>query len=179
VSDHHEPRVRVTDRPGPAVEGVVGGGFRRFNVAQSGVDDSRPLAVVVSDPVTDEVLGGLIGRTSLGLLFIDPVYLPEALRGGGLGARILRLAEDEGRRRGCRAAVLYTISFQAPAFYERLGWQRFGEIACEPPGPAASSSPSRSRKARLRLDRRARLRAMYRVVPRVVRPLRTSKEAEP
>jgi GNAT superfamily N-acetyltransferase len=60
--------------------------------------------------------------------------LPKALRGGGLGSRILAMAEEEGRRRGCRAAVLYTISFQAPEFYKRHGWRVFGEIPCHPPG---------------------------------------------
>src|SRR5438034_86040 len=96
--------------------------------------DTRPLPVVVSDPDTNEVLGGITGRTSLGLLFIDLVFLPDDLRGDGLGSRILRLAEDEGRRRGCRTAMLYTISFQAPGFYARHGWRVFGEIACDPPG---------------------------------------------
>ena len=47
---------------------------------------------------------------------------------------ILQIAEDEGRRRGCRSAVLYTISFQAPGFYERNGWAAFGEVPCDPPG---------------------------------------------
>jgi len=46
---------------------------------------------------------------------------------------MLELAEDEARRRGCRAAVLYTITFQAPGFYERHGYRIFGEIDCHPP----------------------------------------------
>jgi GNAT superfamily N-acetyltransferase len=128
------PRVTVTDAPDARVEAAIGEGLRRYNAEQSGIDDSRPLAVVVSDPGTNEVLGGITGRTSLGLLFIDLVFLPDDLRGDGLGSRILKLAEDEGRRRGCRAAMLYTISFQAPAFYARHGWRVFGEIACDPPG---------------------------------------------
>jgi len=129
-----EPRVIVTDTADARVDKVVGEGLRRYNAEQSGVDDGRSLAVVVSDPDTNEILGGITGRTSLGLLFIDLVFLPDELRGGGLGSRILKLAEDEGRRRGCRAAMLYTISFQAPRFYERHGWRVFGEIACDPPG---------------------------------------------
>jgi len=129
-----EPRVAVTDAPDARVEAAIGEGLRRFNARQSGIDDSRPLAVVVSDPDTNKVLGGITGRTSLGLLFIDLVFLPDNLRGDGLGSRILKLAEDEGRRRGCRAAMLYTISFQAPGFYARHGWRVFGEIACDPPG---------------------------------------------
>jgi GNAT superfamily N-acetyltransferase len=80
------------------------------------------------------VVGGLTGRTSLGLLFVDLFYLPAGLRGGGIGGEILRLAEGEARRRGCRTAVLYTISFQAPGFYQRNGWRVFGEVPCDPPG---------------------------------------------
>jgi GNAT superfamily N-acetyltransferase len=134
TAKRREPRVTVSDAPDARVEAAIGGGLRRFNAEQSGIDDSRPLAVVVSDPDTNEVLGGITGRTSLGLLFIDLVFLPAELRGDGLGSRILKLAEDEGRRRGCRAAVLFTISFQAPGFYARHGWRAFGEIACDPPG---------------------------------------------
>src|SRR5256886_11992358 len=60
--------------------------------------------------------------------------------GTGLGTEVLRMFEDEGRRRGCRSAVLYTISFQAPGFYERNGWRRFGEIPCDPPGTDRKST---------------------------------------
>ena len=86
------------------------------------------------DPRSNLPVGGLTGRTSLGLLFIDLFFLLEELRGGGLGARLLWLAEDEGRRRGCVAAVLYTISFQVPGFYEKNGYRVLGSVACPPPG---------------------------------------------
>lgn len=129
-----EPTLSVIGAHDPEVEGVIGAGLRRFNEAQSGIRDSRPLGVVARDAGTNVVLGGLTGRTSLGLLFIDLLFLPEALRGGGLGRRILRLAEEEAMRRGCRAAVVYTLSFQAPGFYERHGYRVFGTIDCEPPG---------------------------------------------
>jgi hypothetical protein len=36
--------------------------------------------------------------------------------------------------RGCVAAVLYTISFQAPGFYEKNGYRVLGTVACLPPG---------------------------------------------
>lgn len=128
------PEILVTDTVDAAMHDAVGGGLNAFNDAATGISDRRPLAVVARDPATGEVLGGAVGRSSLGLLFVDLFHLPESLRGGGLGTEILRRFEDEGRRRGCRAAVLYTISFQAPGFYERNGWRRFGEIACDPPG---------------------------------------------
>lgn len=92
--------------------------------------------MLVCDPDTGTVLGGLTGRTSLGLAFIDLVYLPVSLRGRGYGTRILQEAEAEARRRGCRAGVLYTITFQAPEFYARHGWEEFGRVECDPPGTA-------------------------------------------
>jgi GNAT superfamily N-acetyltransferase len=61
------------------------------------------------------------GRASLGLLFVDLFCLPQTMRGSGIGTAVLQLAEDEGRRRGCRTAVLYTINFQGPGLL-RAEW---------------------------------------------------------
>ncbi|TAL87227.1 MAG: GNAT family N-acetyltransferase [Rhodanobacter sp.] len=124
----------VTELVSEQVLRVIGGGLDSFNDEVTGYADRRPLAVIVKDPESGDVLGGATGRTSLGLLFLDLFYLPTSLRGEGLGRRVLEMFENEGRKRGCRAAVLYTISFQAPGFYQRHGWRVFGEIACEPAG---------------------------------------------
>jgi len=74
--------------------------------------------------------------------------------GAFLGSGTLALAEEEARRRGCRAGVLYTISFQAPGFYKRLGWRVFGEIPCGPPAPAVSFLPNLFAEAVNRQQRR-------------------------
>ena len=124
----------VTDAVSDQIEEIIGGGLNSYNDEVTGYADRRPLAVLVTDSETGEVLGGATGRSSLGLLFLELFYLPATLRGAGIGAAVLQTFEEEGRRRGCVAAVLYTISFQAPGFYERYGWKRFGEVACEPPG---------------------------------------------
>ncbi len=115
-------------------EKVIGAGLSAFNDEVTGINDRHPLAVVIRDPSTGAVLGGAAGRTSLGLLFINVFHLPKHLRGTGLGSRVLHLVEEEAQRRGCCSGVLLTISFQAPAFYERHGWRRFGEVPCHPPG---------------------------------------------
>lgn len=127
-------RIVVTDTVTPEMQVVIGGGLNGFNDSAVGYADRAALAVVVRDAACDIVLGGAIGRSSLGLLFLDQFYLPPQLRGHGMGTAILAAFEDEGRRRGCVAGVLYTISFQAPEFYERHGWRRFGQVDCLPPG---------------------------------------------
>lgn len=124
----------VTDAPAVEDVALISGALDDFNAQRTGIDDRRPLAVLVRDPEAGGVVGGLIGRTSLGLLFVDLFHLPPPLRGAGIGSEILRQAEAEARRRGCRRGVLYTITFQAPGFYERHGWRTFGEVPSGPPG---------------------------------------------
>lgn len=128
------PAICVTETPATADVALISDALDDFNTEVTGVADRQTLAVLVRDPQTSELLGGLTGRTSLGLLFVDLFYLPTHLRGSGIGSEVLRLAEAEGRRRGCRTAVLYTISFQAPEFYKKRGWRIFGEVPCDPPG---------------------------------------------
>ncbi len=128
------PQIVVADTVTPEVAQVIRGGLEAFNDARTGQPDRLPLSVVACDSTSGAVLGGALGRSSLGLLFLDLLWLPEEMRGNGLGREILGRFETEGVRRGCIAGVVYTISFQAPGFYERCGWQRFGEVASLPDG---------------------------------------------
>lgn len=129
-----KPELLVTDDVTDEMTSIIASGLRAFSRNAAGYTDRRPIAVIARDSSTGTILGGAVGRSSFGMLSLDVFYLPPELRGAGLGTDILKAFEREGRRRGCKAAVLHTISFQAPGFYERNGWTRFGEIACDPPG---------------------------------------------
>lgn len=107
-------------------------GLSNYNQSWTGRSDWRELAVTVKDPGTGAVAGGLLGRTSLGLFFLDLFYLPEQLRGTGVGSTMMRMAEQEAVARGCRQATLLTINFQAPEFYARHRWEEFGRIQSAP-----------------------------------------------
>jgi len=118
----------------PRAEAVVTGGLADYNRETFGRVDTRTLDIFVRDGDSGEIIGGLLGRSSLGLFFLDLFYLPKRLRRGGLGSQLIAQAEEEARRRGCTAALVYTVTFQAPGFYEKHGYRRFGEIACPPDG---------------------------------------------
>ena len=62
-----------------------------------------------ADEVT--VLGGLLGATSYGYLHIDAVFVPDSLRGSGIGRELILIAEEEARKRSCTGAWLDTFSF--------------------------------------------------------------------
>ena len=127
------PIIFLSGERDPQAEAVVSGGLAAFNKAVFGRVDAQTLDVVFRGD-SGEIGGGLLGHSSLGLFFLDLFYLPQPLRGAGLGSRIIALAEGEARRRGCTAAFVYTVTFQAPGFYERHGYRCFGEIACPPSG---------------------------------------------
>jgi GNAT superfamily N-acetyltransferase len=116
-----QARLEVTDAPTTGAEAVIRDGLSDYNLEKAGYRDHRPLAILARDPETGEVVGGLLGGTSFGLLRIDRFFLPQGLRKQGLGTRIIKAAEEEGRRRGCGRALLTTLEFQAPGFYKRQG----------------------------------------------------------
>jgi len=128
------PILILSEAREPQAEAVIRHGLATYNTTRFRPSDNTTLDVLVRKDNSDEVLGGLLGHTSYRLFFLDVFYLPEELRGAGLGSRIIALAEDEARRRGCTAAFVYTVTFQAPEFYERHGYRRFGEVVCPPDG---------------------------------------------
>src|SRR2546423_15157117 len=117
----------LTDTPTDADVKAVADGLNTYNEETNGSYDRPQLAVLVRDPETGKVVGGLTGLTSLGVLFVDMFYLPKDLRGTGLGGEILRQGEGEARRRGSRNGVLDTLWLQPPRVYPKPGWRAVGE----------------------------------------------------
>jgi GNAT superfamily N-acetyltransferase len=81
-----------------------------------------------------EVVGGLVGETHWGWLFVHLLFVKEELRGRGYGHRLMVLAEEEARQRGAKNAYLDTFSFQAPDFYKKHGYEVFGVLEGFPVG---------------------------------------------
>ena len=69
--------------------------------------------------------GGVYVYLHPGWAYIDLVWVDDQERGKGLGRRLMREAENEAKRRGCHSAYLWTQDFEAPGFYEKLGYKQF------------------------------------------------------
>jgi GNAT superfamily N-acetyltransferase len=112
---------------------VIEAGLNQFNFTVSAIRDVRHVAIFLRD-ATGIIHGGLIGIMWGGWLHIKNLWITEGLRHQGYGSRLLRAAEHEGRSADCCGAFLDTFSFQARPFYERHGYQCFGELQGHPPG---------------------------------------------
>ena len=98
-----------------------------------GAATPRLLVIPLRDQ-TESVVGGLWGVTLFRWLQIEMLFVPEAMRGHGVGSALMAAAEAEARTRGCLGINLDTLSFQAAGFYEKLGFRRFGSLDDCPPG---------------------------------------------
>jgi GNAT superfamily N-acetyltransferase len=129
-----DARIAVVEGATDPGNAVILEGLRAYNAAQLGRDARPvPLSVFVRDAHGD-VQGGLIGQMLWDWLYIDKFWLPDSLRGSGLGAAVLAAAEERAIERGCRWAHLQTLEFQALPFYERRGYAVFGVLEGYPPG---------------------------------------------
>ena len=112
---------------------VIGGGINRYNSQHAGDENSQRVCFVLKS-ADDEMVGGVIGVVYWDWFSLDLMWMEEEYRGQGYGHRLLTLAEEEARKRGARHAHLDTFSFQAPAFYEKHGYEIFGELRDFPAG---------------------------------------------
>lgn len=127
--------LHITDAPSEADRQAVLDGLVAFNRSVLGErhQPPMPLAVLWRD-ASGAAVGGAIGRSSGGWVFVELVNLPESLRGQGIGRQVMQGVEDIARARGCIGVYLDTFSFQARPFYEKLGYSVFGTLKGMPFG---------------------------------------------
>jgi GNAT superfamily N-acetyltransferase len=82
----------------------------------------------------DGIVAGICGNTWGGTCELRQFWVEESQRHRGLGTKLFQAAEQEARRRGCTQIVLMTFSFQAPAFYERQGFEVVATVDNHPRG---------------------------------------------
>jgi N-acetylglutamate synthase-like GNAT family acetyltransferase len=104
-----------------------------YNLSHTGITDARLLMIVLRDDSGD-IIAGLHGWTWGGCCEVKTLWVHERMRGTGLGTRLMKAAESEARARGATQIVLSTHSFQAPAFYARLGFAEFARVDACPAG---------------------------------------------
>ena len=105
----------------------------RFNDERVGKDGHTPLNIVEYDG-EGNIIGGIIGGTYWGWMYVDILWVHEDHRKKGIGSRLLSEAEKEAVRRGCHHVHLDTMSWQAPDFYKKHGYEVIGILPDIPKG---------------------------------------------
>ena len=120
------PLALETDDEDEVMQALMAG-MKAFNGAAVPNLNSHKIVAAIRDD-GGKVVGGVIGRLACDSVYMEVVYTDDSVRGTGLGREMMLLAEAEAKRLGAREAWLYTMSFQAKPFYEKLGYTQFGEL---------------------------------------------------
>lgn len=108
---------------------------RKLRPCNTAVSPRSPNAVrldISLDDVEGDVVAGIAAQTFDGWLFIDLLWVDETMRGYGIGRRLVQMAEEIARERGCQNARANTA--QEVHFYEKLGYAVGGQMTQFPSG---------------------------------------------
>ncbi len=104
-----------------------------YNSNLTGQDDGQLFAFSISNDLK-EIVAGISGWTWAHACEIRQLWVHPSLRGQGHGSALLESAEREARSRGCKVIILSSYSFQAPAFYQKYGYELAWRLNDFPPG---------------------------------------------
>jgi len=114
------------DHPSEEDIQVIEDNLSAFNAAQVGKADSKKHAVYLKEG--GEIKGGVVFVCMPQWAYVKLLWVHEDHRGGGYGGRLLNMAEETAKESGCKAVMLDTFSFQAPAFYMKQGYTEVARI---------------------------------------------------
>ena len=114
-------------------QGFLEARLYEHNRAQTGQDDGQFFGFFVRNEL-QEIVAGLSGWTWAHACEIRDLWVHPTLRGQGYGERLLRAAEQEAQLRGCKVILINSYSFQAPAFYQKHGYELAWQLNDFPPG---------------------------------------------
>jgi len=102
--------------------------LRNFNIEQSKGLSTKPETSfnLTLRSETGEVAGGIRSRAFYQSLTVDFLWIDEKFRRMGYGKELMLKVEGLAKEQGCISANTMTYSFQAPQFYEKLGYKTVG-----------------------------------------------------
>jgi tetratricopeptide (TPR) repeat protein len=133
ISEAIRGSLKLIHAPSAAEFGAIYRALDEDTARVAGPAEWRPLAVLLLD-ASGSTVGGLWGRIAYRWLVIEMLFVPGPMRRRGFGSALVRTAEAEARRRGCVGMQVSRFDFQAPSFYENLGFAVFGVHDELPPG---------------------------------------------
>ena len=69
------------------------------------------------------IVGGVITSMLAGIMHLEVLWVDEKFRRQGLGRDLVLAAENLGKQKGYPASQTWTFSFQAPQFYQSIGYK--------------------------------------------------------
>lgn len=112
----------------PDMKAKIDAGFSQHSLETTGRQGRGDLVAFTaydaseSDPENPTFAGAACAQIYWGQLHIKYVLVQPGYRKRGLGKQLVEQALEYGRANQCTFALVETMSFQAPQFYQKLGF---------------------------------------------------------
>ena len=127
--------IRIRTEAASDIETFLAERVYEYNARATGYFDGKSFSAVRRDS-SGAIRAGISGYTWGGCCYISYLWVDESIRGRGMGSALVRAAEVHAATIGARRMLLATHSFQAPAFYQRLGYEQEAVVRDHPSGHA-------------------------------------------
>lgn len=105
---------------------TIGQGLRRHVMIHVGdCYKGTKIKLIIKDQ-EGELIGGVAAWTTLSNLIFDTIWIAEGFRRKGLGRMLMLEMERIARENGCIASQASCFSFQAPDFFQKMGYKILG-----------------------------------------------------
>lgn len=127
------PSIAVHVGEAPEIQAFLDDRLYEYNARATGYFDGESFSCTHHDE-SGGIQAGIFGYTWGGCCHVSHLWVDEAKRGHGIGTTLLAAAEQHAKQKRCRVVFLATHSFQAPGFYEGLGYEVRAVVTDHPLG---------------------------------------------
>lgn len=125
-------RTTLTDHE----QAAVTMGFESDSTSKAAPPYQKQSLKWVATDANGHITAALTAEVLWDWMYIDELWVAEQTRGTGLGKRLMEAAEALAVSEGLEGVWLWTQSWQAEGFYQRLGYQAFTRFENFPKGYA-------------------------------------------
>ena len=129
--------IELSENPSKADSNVIIQGIKSYNknhIANDVVFEKDTTFSVFARDDKGNIIGGIRASAFWNYCIIELLWLSDETRGKGVGSALMEKAESYAIKKGFEYMRTETLSFQAKPFYEKLGYQVFGELQDHPKG---------------------------------------------
>jgi len=123
--------IKVIDAEDEKIVKEILAGLRQYDYSRV-EKDMTPLIISVTEK--GKLKAGAQCLVLWDWIHVKLLWVDETYRKTGIGTRIMETIENEAVKRNCFGVHLDTYEFQAPDFYQKLGYVIFGIIEDHPKG---------------------------------------------
>lgn len=116
--------------------GLIRQRMAEYNREQTNGEYDKPgieINLVLKDS-EGKVAGGVSASTQLWVMYLEALWVADAYGKHGYGRDLVLAAEHVGFENGCMTSHTWTLSFQAPGFYQKIGYEVLGVYDGYPDG---------------------------------------------